>query len=147
MTRTYKQWSATDLAFIVFARYKGLKNAQIAEIMGTSRPAVQQQFIKIKDASGMGAITQKKVAKAQTLEAQVRGGFAKDQRDVWLQKISRYTGITYSSSEPTEPEVEEVEEVEPEVETAEEETVELPPVLKLEINTHSIIAIIKAWRS
>ena len=46
-----KTWNINDIAFIIYARYKGLQYKDIGKILGVSASSVAQQFLKLNNPS------------------------------------------------------------------------------------------------
>lgn len=137
--KNYTQWDVNDLAFLIYADYKGASRGEVGQIFGVSGASVSQQMSKIKNPETYSKKIQDMVNKAGVLEMKVRSGMYPDHRKMWDDKLTKITGVAYTypetpaelTSDPSD----------------EEEVVEQhPPLLQLTISTEAVLTIIKAWR-
>ncbi len=87
---------------MVYATYKGLKNAEIAQILDTSAASVGGKKNQVKHPELCSKSIQKKIDRAIVLEFKVRSGEYKDHQSVWNEKITRINGIRYAVEQPKE---------------------------------------------
>jgi hypothetical protein len=143
MTRSYKQWSTNDYALMIYARYKGLSNKQIGQLLDISANSVGTQFYSMKNPFSLSKKKQAIINKAEVLESQVRSGLYPDHRTKWDAQLSQITNITYTYVEQ-----EKTEDVEQDEQEA-AENVESPrysDLLTIRVDMSAVLRIIKALR-
>lgn len=116
-------WDKNEIAFLKFARYKGLKYPQIAPLLDRSVSAcyaIGMYVGQFEDGKADPTLNRTKIIEgALVLEYAVRSGQFPDVKKVWLAKIARVTGISYDT--PTEAIT-----PEPEIESDTKEATETP---------------------
>lgn len=116
-------WDKNEIAFLKFARYKGLKYPQIAPLLDRSVSAcyaIGMYVGQFEDGKADPTLNRTKIIEgALVLEYAVRSGQFPDVKKVWLAKIARVTGISYDTPvEAITPE--------PEIESDTKEATETP---------------------
>ena len=138
MRKEYKHWSENDLAFIIYATYKGLSNIEIGSILDTSAQSISAKKGEIKNKLALSPNLKKKINKAEVLEFKIRSSEYPDHQNIWNEKITRVNGIKYAVTEKqVEPEPEKQEAI---VED------ELSELISLKINLSTLSKIIKVIR-
>lgn len=103
MKREYKIWDANDLALLIYAKYKGLTNEQIALLLDSTKSAVSTKAWRIQNPEGLGAGERKMINKAGQLEYRVRSGEAPEMRAMWDRRIGEINKIKYDYLTQTPP--------------------------------------------
>jgi hypothetical protein len=102
-----KHWEISDIAFIEFCKYKGLKYKFIAELIDRSEGGTSQMGMKIgqfkKGTNNPNDPVMPKIKRALQLEYKIRSGELPDQKQYWLNRIGRKDNSTYSVPGVTAP--------------------------------------------
>lgn len=144
--RTAARWNATDVARLIYGKYKGLTGKQLAFFVDRSIGSIYQTSMYLKDASSASKNMQRVITNGQILEAKIRSGQSPDQRRLWDEQIGRLRGVTYSYKEP---------EAKQEIKPEEPKPIEVQKVtganerklVSIIIDADAVLQIIKAWRS